>query len=221
MSSFTVDGLRKPTHDESRFYFVGLSGGNLLARTNTQERPWQGCPTEPGWSGRKHLIAKIYVAVGIHPSVDQLIIFTLRPLFPQIVAILESANAPWTWFTGVRIGYGSRVDKYSLNSTHPLVLLLNVEYGTTFEGIAGVTRTIKNLLDQHKVPVHVEVRENTLHDHGASSGLPQHQNVPTLEAVVQDNKNWMVNGKSYDNRLERGTSAPSFNARVGDGSNDK
>ncbi|KAK8850864.1 hypothetical protein PGQ11_013343 [Apiospora arundinis] len=75
--------------------------------------------------------------------------------------------------------------------------MVHGQYGTTFEGIAGVTRTIKNLLDQHNVPVHVEVRENTLHGHGASSCLTQHQNVPTLEAVVQDNKNWMVNGGNH------------------------
>ena len=55
-----------------------------------------------------------------------------------------------------------------------------------------VTKTIKDLLDQHNVPIHVEVRENTLIDHGASSSLEEHREIPTLESFVQDNKYWMT-----------------------------
>ncbi|KAK7913974.1 hypothetical protein PG985_011677 [Apiospora marii] len=99
MSSITIDGLKKPTSDESQYYFAGLGGGKLIVRTNSQTRPWQGCPTEDGWNGRKHPIAKRYVAL--------------------------------------------------------------------------------------------EVRENAVYEHGASTGLSAHKNIPTLESIVQDNSYWM------------------------------
>ncbi|KAK8075703.1 hypothetical protein PG997_010366 [Apiospora hydei] len=189
MSSFVIiDGLRKPTNEESRYYFAGLTGGP---------------PTEAGWSNQLHPIAKRYVALGVNPSQDRPIIFAVRPLFPKIVSLLESTDSPWTWFTCIRIGYGAgtRLDQDNLNTKHPAVLLLNVEYGTTFEQIARVTRTIKDLLDQHNVPIHVEVRENTLYNHGASSGLSEHQSLPTLESVVQDNNYWMAADVDGENAL--------------------
>ncbi|KAK7987007.1 hypothetical protein PG988_001995 [Apiospora saccharicola] len=74
-----------------------------------------------------------------------------------------------------------------------------MEYGTTFESVVRVTKSIKNLLERNNIPIHVEVRENAVYDHGASSGLPEHKQIRTLESLVQDNGYWMNDGQ----RLQR------------------
>ncbi|KAK8121704.1 hypothetical protein PG984_010374 [Apiospora sp. TS-2023a] len=208
MKPLSLDSLSRPSEEESRYYYVGLSGGKLIVRTNASKRPWRGVRTQPGWAGRTHPVGRKYLALGVHPTEDLPIIFGLRPLLPQIAEMLNAADAPWTWFTGIRIGYGydPKADllRLPIRYRYFALLLLNVEFGTTFERVAGVVKDIQGLLDHHHVPIHVEVRENTVYTHGASTGLPEHRDVPTLESIVQDSKYWtnaLAADDVYDARL--------------------
>ncbi|KAK7954082.1 hypothetical protein PG988_014776 [Apiospora saccharicola] len=118
---------------------------------------------------------------------DSKIVALLRPLLPSIVETLESASVPWTWFTGIRIGYRSGSGPaLSLDDQYPAVVLINVEYGTTIAQVSAATRVVKNILERNRLDIHVEVRENSIWNHTAISNASQHSTIPNLDEVVKD-----------------------------------
>ncbi|KAK8136197.1 hypothetical protein PG984_004137 [Apiospora sp. TS-2023a] len=132
-------------------------------------------------------VQKTYVATGALSQSDSKIVALLRPLLPSIVETLESASVPWTWFTGIRIGYRSGSGPaLSLDDQYPAVVLINVEYGTTFAQVSAATRTVKNILERNRLDIHVEVRENSIWNHTAISNASQHSTIPNLDEVVKD-----------------------------------
>ncbi|KAK8066251.1 hypothetical protein PG997_012998 [Apiospora hydei] len=173
-TSVSIEELTRPTDVESRLYHFGLTGGKLVVRTNSLSNPWYGNPTQRVGYGDRTPVRKGYVALGTNPDEDATIITALRPLLPSIATVLESTRVPWTWFTGIRIGhkYGDPLSGFygvplpDLESRFPVVLLINVRYGTTFAQVASATRTVKTILESNGLEeIPVEVRENEVYHH--------------------------------------------------------
>ncbi|KAK7966825.1 uncharacterized protein PG986_001102 [Apiospora aurea] len=148
--------------------------GKLVVRTNSLSNPWFGNPTQRVGYGGRTPVRKRYVALGTNPDEDVTIITALRPPLPSIATVLKSARVPWTWFTGIRIGhkYGDPFSGFygvplpDLESRFPVVLLINVQYGTTFALVASATRTVKTILESNGLEeIPVEVRENEVYHH--------------------------------------------------------
>ncbi|KAK8031316.1 hypothetical protein PG990_001050 [Apiospora arundinis] len=188
MANLAIGELTPPSSEESSWYFHGIAGGKLVARTNARESPWQGCPTQTVSWGGPTPVPKIYVALGTEPTIDTRIATTLRPHLSKIVTEVE--NVPWTWFTAIRIGYCySSGRATSVDAQYPVVLLINVEFGTKFEQVAPVTKRLKRNLESIKLMIHIEVREHEICDHAAITSNPQLQHVLNLEQIVK-NEYW-------------------------------
>ncbi|KAK8038271.1 hypothetical protein PG994_015038 [Apiospora phragmitis] len=73
-----------------------------------------------------------------------------------------------------------------LEDQYPAVVLINVEYGTTFNQVSAATRTIKNILERNRLDIHVEIRENDMYKHTAISKASEHSDIRNLDEVVKD-----------------------------------
>lgn len=86
-------GMEPPSDEERDWYFHGLGGGQLIARTNSESQPWT-MPTEylqtdvdPDYYvhdvDEPYLIPKRYAAVGVHMESDAYLIPKIRAILPR------------------------------------------------------------------------------------------------------------------------------------------
>lgn len=168
-----VHPMEPPSEEEYWFYFYGLAGGPLIARTSNLVLPWKGRPMtwanpdNPFMESSKP-VRKRYVAVGAG-NTDQHYIDKIRNTLRPIAQSLDASGIDWTWYTCVRIGWEpDRSRRFNMAyiahenpDPYPLVLLIHVVPGSTsFEQGASVVMAIREILDSKELrSVHVEMRE--------------------------------------------------------------
>lgn len=74
--------MQRPSEEEREWYFYGLGGGQLIARTSTGQQPWSKQFEISGY-GSKWLMRKLYVAAGAHDTDDAHLIREVRAALPR------------------------------------------------------------------------------------------------------------------------------------------